>query len=128
MSLDNEEMAMTLLRGLRLEFSSTRSLFRIQPQHASSVEAVVPPLMNREQELKEELGEEPVAFTAARAQQLQRKPFSRTLTAPQHHQQAGRSQGLGRGRGGARGTPGWNGKVADVQCWECGQWGHYSDK
>jgi len=122
--MDGTEMAMTLVRGLGPEYSILRSTFKAQPNLARSVDAVVPPLLSREQELREELGEEPVAFTAAKAQQqLQRRPFSSRAT-PQ--QQAGRSQG--RGREGARGTPGWNGKHANVECWDCGQWGHFSDK
>ena len=118
-AVDEQEEVMTLVRGLTEEFSMLRTMFRTQPQLASSVDAAVPPRVVREQEGKEQRGEEP-AVLACRAQQQRGPPCG----AGQQH--GGR--GAGRGSAGKRGRPGINGALKPVECWNCGQWGHFSDK
>jgi len=135
--VDEEEAAMTLVRGLSEEYALLRTLARSDPTMAGSIDAIVPRLLLREQELKEDVGADTFSFAAVpQRARLQRRQLG--IPAPQQQRvsagagrggQRGGRNGRGGGAGRGRVVEGFGGQLRpDIQCRECGNWGHFGDR
>jgi len=131
--VDDQEEVQTLLAALSETYSQVRTAYLVSPYLGNSVEQLMPVLLAREQQLREEDMRATAFFTAE-----QRRQQQRGVGVPRRGGWAGRGGRAGRTAGQAcapgiapeaatSGQPGTDGQWRPVQCYNCGQVGHYSD-
>ena len=134
-AVDATEEVMTLLHGLTDPYRTIVSVWQVSPTPPENMEAVLPSLLAREQELIENSGDEALALYSSRQQNSKRgsRFSSRQLSSHSHsHSQPGLSaQAAYAGRAGGQtvvGTGRQRQRSGQQQPWRTAQPSQWSDK
>ena len=132
-AVDATEEVMTLLHGLTDPYRTIVSVWQVSPTPPENMEAVLPSLLAREQELIENSGDEALALYSSRQQNSKRgsRFSSRQLSSHSHSQPGLSAQAAYAGRAGGQtvvGTGRQRQRSGQQQPWRTAQPSQWSDK